>query len=93
MALVSHRIKNKYSLRPIDLLPPPPPPTRPGAAAPDRSAEEQAQLESDEAVRTLIRRAEAEIMMGGGGNQGDGGDDGDIADEDDFIDADDVASD
>lgn len=90
LCALSCSIKNKHSLRPIDLLPPPPPPTRPGAtsAASARSPEEQAQIESDEAVRTLIRRAEAEIMMG---NQGAGDDD--VADEDDLIDADDVASD
>ncbi|GHJ90333.1 hypothetical protein NliqN6_6735 [Naganishia liquefaciens] len=73
-------IKNKHALRPIDTLPPPPPPARRGAPVP------QAEGDDTEAVRALLRRAEAEMALGGAGN-------GDIASDDDLIDADDIASD
>jgi hypothetical protein len=65
------RIRNKHSLRPIDVLPPPPPPPRRGAPVPPPSESD----ESLEAVRALLRRAEAELQLGGRG-----GDDGDVAD-------------
>ncbi|KAH8085686.1 hypothetical protein HD553DRAFT_310039 [Filobasidium floriforme] len=67
----SPMIRDRHSLRPIDLLPPPPP----------------GRTDNSE-VRALLRRAEAELQLGGGA-----GKNSDVADDDDLIDEGDIASD
>jgi hypothetical protein len=73
------RIRDKHLLRPIDLLPPPPPPPRrptPGSSA-GPAPPNPNNDDAVEKVRALLRRAEAELTLGGGAA---GGYDGDVAD-------------
>lgn len=67
-------IKNKHHLRPIDLLPPPPPPPRRGAPLPPPPGDEDPEVASNEALRSALRRAEAEFGLHGAGGEGMGGD-------------------